>query len=177
MNAIPPDIRVSSETITPHQTFISNQGDSMKQLFSRRLWTIAALGMVVLLSGCSALKDSGSFFSGSEEPPVTPRYYAGFGDILIPGELEQNLRKTYVMQSSGISAGILAFKGRVDRPALISFFQENMSKDNWQLLGSLTSTRSILLFQKQNRWCVINITEGDFSTDVEIGIVPTATGP
>lgn len=150
----------------------------MKPHFSRRLWAVFALGLIVLSSGCSALQEGGaSLFSTSEEPPATPRYYAGFGDVLIPGELEQNLRKTYVMQSSGMSAGIVAFKGRVDRPALIAFFQENMSRDNWQLLGSLTATRSILLFQKQNRWCVINITEGDFSTDVEIGIVPTATGP
>ncbi len=48
-----------------------------------------------------------------------------------------------------------------------------MVKDNWKHIGSITAPRTIVLFQKENRWCVMNITEGGFNTQVEIGIVPT----
>jgi len=34
---------------------------------------------------------------------------------------------------------------------------------------------SILLFQKQMRWCIINIVEDQFNTYVELGVAPSIT--
>jgi len=47
-----------------------------------------------------------------------------------------------------------------------------MAKDNWQIVGTFKSPRTLLLFQKENRWCVINITDGRFDTLVEIWVAP-----
>ncbi|MBW1822721.1 MAG: hypothetical protein JRI92_13440 [Deltaproteobacteria bacterium] len=67
-------------------------------------------------------------------------------------------------------------KGRVEIGSLISFFEKNMAKDNWRLISSFKSSRTIMLFQKQNRWCVINITES-MSTRIEIWVAPTMSEP
>ncbi len=131
---------------------------------------VICLSLLFVFAGCSSLQSTGSGVSGAS---ATPRYYDGFDDIMIPGELRQDKKASSVFQSKGFAAGILVFEGRVESDSLISFFKENMVKDNWKHIGSITAPRTILLFQKENRWCVMNITEGGFNTQVEIGIVPT----
>lgn len=139
--------------------------------------TVAAVLLLCGLTGCSTLTGGGqggamgNTGSTIQDNSGTPAY-AGFPDVLIPAELKEESQKSYLVQSHALSAGVLSFKGRVDRGSIIAFFRDNMKKDNWQAIGSFTSARSILLFQKENRWCVINITEGDFYTYVEIGVVP-----
>jgi hypothetical protein len=58
--------------------------------------------------------------------------------------------------------------------SLSAFFENNMSKDNWQPVSSFKSPRTIMLFHKENRWCIINISEKEFSTHVEIWVAPTS---
>ena len=53
------------------------------------------------------------------------------------------------------------------------FSYKGMAKDAWKKVSSFKSPRTILMFQKENRWCVINITDGNYSTDVEIWVAPT----
>jgi hypothetical protein len=48
-----------------------------------------------------------------------------------------------------------------------------MAKDNWKLVSSFKSPRTILFFSKMNRICIINITEGKFKSEVEIWVAPT----
>jgi hypothetical protein len=101
-----------------------------------------------------------------------PLYY-DFGDILIPRELKVVKDSSFVFRTPGLSAGVLALKGNVEVNSLITFFETNMAKDNWTPVSSFKSPRSMLLFQKENRWCVINITDESFSTYVEIWVAPT----
>jgi hypothetical protein len=68
---------------------------------------------------------------------------------------------------------VLALKGRVDINSLITFFENNMAKDNWRAVSSFKSPRSMLLYQKENRWCVISITDKGYTTHVEIWVSPT----
>lgn len=44
------------------------------------------------------------------------------------------------------------------------------------LHGSFKSYRNILLFKKESRWCVINITEKQMYTYLEIWVSPTIAG-
>jgi len=134
------------------------------------------LSLFLLLAGCSSLRSSGSDSdkgSQGSAPGGPGSLYHKFSDVLIPGELKEVKKGSYVIESNGFAAGVLSFKGRVDRGSLIAFFRENMVKDGWKSIASFTSNRTILLFQKANRWCVISITDGDFSVGVEIGVVPT----
>jgi hypothetical protein len=147
-----------------------------KQRNTAWIWMALAVTAAAAV-GCSGLRSAGVGSSGGGDVNAggSPLYY-GFPDVLIPAELREDKQNSYLVQSQGFSAGILAFRGRVDRGSLIAFFRENMAKDNWRTIGAFTASRSILLFHKENRWCVINIAEGDFSTSVEVGVVPTTGG-
>jgi len=107
-----------------------------------------------------------------EEKPL----YLYFSDILIPRELTEIKADSFVFRTPGMSAGVLAMKGNVEVNSLIAFFENNMAKDNWTLISAFKSPRSMMLFQKENRWCVINITDRRFSTFVEIWVAPTVSG-
>ena len=100
-----------------------------------------------------------------------PLYY-DFGDVLVPRELKLDTKSSFVYRTTGLTAGVLVFKSRADLTSLVAFFENNMSKDNWQAIGIFKSPRTLLLYRKENRWCVINVTDGQFSSQVEIWVAP-----
>ena len=134
--------------------------------------------LLILLSGCASnkvRKDSPAASTTQKDKGPTPLYY-DFGDVLVPSELKVNKDASFVFRTPGFSAGVLSLKGRVEINSLIDFFDANMAKDNWKLVSSFKSRRTIMLFNKENRWCVINITEEDFYTYTEIWVSPTTSG-
>jgi hypothetical protein len=137
----------------------------------------ASTGMILVLlifglAGCSSLKGNGS--GGTAPAGPAPLYYDGFNDILIPGELKQDRGASSIFQSRGFAAGMMVFKGRVDRESLVAFFRENMAKDNWKLMGSVSAGKTVLLFLKETRWCVMRISEGTWKSVAEISVLPSA---
>jgi hypothetical protein len=139
-------------------------------------------GICLLVSGCAGTGIMGS--SGSSSLPAAPvkdknapQYY-DFTDILIPGELKMDDKSTFVVKTAGFATGILVLEGRINRNELFSFFQTNMTKDNWEAISSFKSPRTstFLLFKKAQRWCIISIRAGDFNTHVEIGVAPASEG-
>ena len=129
-----------------------------------RILAVTLIGFVGLsVSGCSALN--------SKKRPPKPVYY-DFGDVLVPQELKYISDESFVQRRPDFPAGLLSFKGRVDRNSLMNFFDVNMAKDNWQPVMSSKTARAIMLFQKQNRRCVIRIEERTFVTYVEIWVAP-----
>ena len=147
---------------------------------SKRWRSAFAVGVLIgglLLAGCAGSKIKGESDPNAatlkDQGPV-PLYY-DFGDVLVPSELELDKNGSFVFRTPGFSAGVLSLKGRVEINSLIGFFDTNMSRDNWQLVSSFKSQRTIMLFHKDNRWCVINITEKGFYTYTEIWVSPTTT--
>jgi len=63
--------------------------------------------------------------------------------------------------------------GRVEISSVVRFFEDNMAQDNWRLVTTFRSPRTMMIFQKPNRDCIINITEKQFKTEVEIWVAPT----
>ena len=139
-----------------------------------RLIGILAAILMLTIGGCAGSKVKGgeSSPSAAKDKGPVPLYY-DFGDVLVPSELKVDNDSSFVFRTPGFSAGVLALKGRVEINSLIDFFYNNMSKDNWKLVSYFKSRRTIMLFNKENRWCVINITEGDFTTYTEIWVSPT----
>ncbi|MBT8357985.1 MAG: hypothetical protein HKO79_06230 [Desulfobacterales bacterium] len=144
---------------------------------------LLSIGMVVclifLITACSTLpseRNSSDSYEAIRQKNKTGPLYYDFEDVLIPRELKVDQKSSFVYNTAGFSAGVLVLKGRVELGSLISFFEKNMAKDNWLLISSFKSSRTIMLFQKQNRWCVINITEG-MSTRTEIWVAPTMNEP
>ncbi|MEW6671058.1 MAG: hypothetical protein AB1427_05105 [Thermodesulfobacteriota bacterium] len=144
----------------------------------RKYWRWMGIGVAVMalvIGGCagSKIKGEGSAPSAQKDNGPVPLYY-DFGDVLVPSELKVDKDASFVFRTPGYSAGVLALTGRVEVNSLIDFFYNNMSKDNWKLISYFKSRRTLMLFNKENRWCAINITEGDFTTYAEIWVSPTA---
>lgn len=150
----------------------------------KRIIPIVA-GMVisaaVVMSGCSVLKpiegrgDQGGTAKVDRGPdPV----YHDFSDILIPGELKPIRPASTVFQTEAVSGGVLALIGKMDADGLIQFFKSNMAKDNWRIVSGFKAARSLLLFEKENRWCMITVTKERYGihTRVEIWVSPKQAG-
>jgi hypothetical protein len=136
------------------------------------------IAMIVSIGGCSLLtkKDNKATAPSVKSSSGVPALYYDFGDVLVPKELKVDKRSSFIYQTEGFSAGVLVLNCRIETSSLISFFENNMAKDNWQMLSSFKSERTMLLFQKAHRWCVMNITDERFSTYVEIWVAPTTQG-
>ena len=136
------------------------------------------LVMMISIGGCSSLtkKDDKATAPSAKSSSGVPALYYDFGDVLVPKELKVNKKASFIYQTEGFSAGVLVLKGRIETSSLISFFEKNMSKDGWRMISSFKSERTMLLFQKAHRWCVMNITDESFSTYVEIWVAPTTKG-
>ena len=130
-----------------------------------------AVVMLLTAAGCSTAQKATGGGTGDKDGQATPLYY-DFGDVLVPRELKLDTESSFIYHSSGLTAGVLVFKADVDRNSLIQFFENNMAKDNWQYISSFKSPRTLLLFKKENRWCVINITDDKWQTWVEIWVAP-----
>ncbi len=150
----------------------------MRELTRFRVFAgvLVLLFVFVIFAGCakrgstisSEYADSETATEGDEPGPL----YYDFGDVLVPLELEVNEKDSFVMTTSGFTAGVLVLTGRVDVGSLIRFFENNMAKDNWRFLSSFKSPRTILLFEKQNRVCVIYLTDREYKVNVEIWVAP-----
>ncbi|OQY58064.1 MAG: hypothetical protein B6245_13765 [Desulfobacteraceae bacterium 4572_88] len=140
-------------------------------------WMLAGIVFFFLITGCSPTKfNRGNFMFSktSKQKGKTPAYY-DFEDVLIPNELKVDRKSSFIYRTAGFTGGVLSLKGRVEVNSLIEFFDNNMLRDNWKPVSSFKSPRTIMLFHKDNRWCVISISEGDFSTRAEIWVAPTIT--
>ena len=130
----------------------------------------------LMISGCAGgkTKKNGpeSQVTTTKQEGPSPLYY-DFGDVLIPNALKVNKKASFVYKTSGFSAGVLVLSGKVEISSLIAFFESNMRKDNWRIISSFKSPRTVMLFQKESRWCMINITAKDFKTHVEVWVAPT----
>ncbi|HHC25459.1 MAG TPA: hypothetical protein ENK58_08645 [Desulfobacterales bacterium] len=127
-----------------------------------------------MITGCSASQLTGSslFGTSKQKSRKTPVYH-DFEDVLVPSELKIDKRSSFVYHTPGFSGGVLSLKGRVESNSLIAFFESNMLRDNWRMISSFKSPRTIILFHKESKWCVISISEKEFSTYVEIWVAPT----
>lgn len=137
---------------------------------------VAACMFVLMIVGCASMKGGAGSDVSADSGNNDPLYY-DFGDVLVPREMKVEKNASFVFRTPGLSAGVLSMKGRVDAHSLVTFFESNMANDNWGLVSAFKSFRNIMMFKKENRWCVINITEKRFNTYLEIWVSPTVEGP
>lgn len=140
------------------------------------VFAMICAALMILISGCASLsKDENSARSSSyvQKKNDDLPSYMDFGDVLIPKELKINTEKSFIYKTVGLPAGVLALSGRVELNSLCTFFENNMAKDNWKLVSLFKSPRTLMLFQKENRWCVVNVIDGTVFTDVEIWVAPS----
>lgn len=103
---------------------------------------------------------------------TTKASYLDFDDILIPSDLSLDKKKSFVYSTGQMKVGILFLEGRIEPASLAGFFQSNMQKDGWRLLGSFRYREYLLNFVKEDRACVIVIEEKTFTTVASIRVGP-----
>jgi hypothetical protein len=135
--------------------------------------------VLVISLGCAPSKKSTKSSKTSEPVATTPSktpapLYYDFEDVLVPSELKVDREKSFVHHAPDFRAGVLVLTGRVEINSLVRFFENNMAKDNWRLESSFRSPRTMMIFEKPNRNCIINITGKQFNTEVEIWVAPAA---
>jgi len=133
---------------------------------------------LMMVYGCiatSVKKDSAAAQPASAEikSSVHNQYY-DFPDVLIPGELKVKPKLSSIYRTPGFIAGLLVFQGRYDGTSLGAFFENNMAKDNWIVKASIKFNPMILIFEKENRVCVIRIEERSFYSQVEVWMAPAS---
>lgn len=136
---------------------------------------LTLLVIFTLFAGCARLKRGRAKTekqAATETKTPEPLYY-DFEDVLVPSELKLDKKRSFVYHAPGFTAGVLVLTGRVEMDSVIEFFENNMAKDNWRLVSSFKSPRTIMFFNKPNRSCIINITERRLKTEVEIWVAPS----
>ena len=128
----------------------------------------------LILSSCATSKKE-------TQAPATPATrerasYYDFEDVLIPTELTVDKKKSLIYATGKLKAGVLVLDGRVEPSSLAAFFQNNLQKDGWSLLSSFKYRQFVLIFLKEDRVCVITITEKTFSTTAEVRVGPIEQG-
>jgi len=132
--------------------------------------------VIIIIFLWVGLFPAGLIAQKEEPPPAQDKRpqasYFDFGDILVPSELSLDKKNSFIYGNSRFKVGILVFEGRVEPSSLASFFQNNMQRDGWILLSSFKYREYLLSFLKEDRACVITVTEKPFTTTLEIRVGP-----
>ena len=152
----------------------------MAEFKSWRIVVVVSALLLVSMTfwGCASQKGSTegpgeeASSAASSAQAAVPLYY-DFEDVLIPSELKVDKKRSFVYHAPNFRAGLLVLTGRVETNSLVRFFENNMAKDNWRMVSSFNSSRTIMFFNKPNRSCIISITQKMFSSEVEIWVAPT----
>lgn len=102
------------------------------------------------------------------------KYYF-FDDVLVPGELEYDQKKSFVYETPQFKAGTLYFsKWNLDIDSIMTFFLYNMEKDGWKMMTSYRGKESHISFYKPDRGCNIRLTSswlGEAYVEIRVGPV------
>jgi len=153
----------------------------MKKVKRNRVLVGVVLHMLVFIfiSGCATQSLSEKSTPLEESQPskeneeASISLYYDFEDVPVPKELRLQKEKSFVFRTSEFTTGILTFSGKVKSNSLISYFINKMPDDGWRFLSSFKSTKNILFFHKENRFCIITIISKAFTTGLEILITPS----
>ena len=149
----------------------------------------AALLVLTFLPGCSSWGGRSSPppnpVSQQPQPPASPAptlsatprpQFYDFPDIPTPTELSLVSKESYTFQAGNLKSGLLTLRGRVDLNSVINFFQMAMPRENWKSKGGFRHRRSILIYEKPEKTCIIRLHEELYYTYAEIYLAPAAGG-
>ena len=139
---------------------------------------LLAMALILALAACSTLENKSSSPAPS---PVSKQAAMGayheFEDVLIPKDMDLKDKDSFVIQTVNFKSGILTYTGRVDPISLSNFFEANMVQDNWKQRSKMRyHTRTLQVFEKPDRDCIINIEDKTFNTQMEIIVAQRMSG-
>ncbi|MFH1139658.1 MAG: hypothetical protein V1816_26570 [Pseudomonadota bacterium] len=147
----------------------------MNKIKIRAAWWGVLLLMLsappALTTGCSGTPEFLKPKPASESADQAHRDF--FKDILVPEVLDFNKDKSFFFEAGAFRAGTLYFSGYVEINSLREFFSKALPRDGWRLRSIFNGPKMLLLFEKENKVCVIEIYEETVLTRVEIWVAPS----
>jgi len=116
---------------------------------------LPVLAIVMIIGGCQT---GGPWIRYQPEPPTAPPptgAYMDFNDVQIPTGLKLDRTESYIYQTEAIKVGVLSLTTSRPIPELVAFFRENMARDNWRQVSIFTFRKTVLLFEKQGKNCLV----------------------
>ena len=125
--------------------------------------------LMLVVGGCRSL--DGKTGKTSKPDSVKPPVYCQFKDILVPGDFREKKKHCSVTGTGASATGFMSFYGPVDLTSAVNFFSIQMLKDGWTFVTlTKTSFSSILVFNKDKRWAIVELSETNFTTDLRIAV-------
>lgn len=144
---------------------------------------LSAIGLVLMLTACSWLESGLSSATGTaaanqatgkksiSDPNKLPDLKE-FGDVMIPRDMDIDKDASFIYTRGGLNAGLLRLSGRVESKSLMRYFQNNMANDGWRVVSQFQAPQSLMIFEKENRVCVIAVEDATFQTFADVWVVP-----
>lgn len=152
----------------------SRMGGRVKDILFKIL---ALAALVSIASGCNTLDmnnkrtATGKTINKTQKDRPKAPVYCDFKDVLVPGEFMENKKYSSVGENGGMTTGFMSFYGPVEVNSAVNFFSIKMPMDGWRSVTVVKSPLStLMIFNKGNRWCSIELSETEFTTDLRIGI-------
>lgn len=136
-----------------------------------RTYNMLILLFVLLCAGCSGVPGSFSY-----DPEGKDYFFGEFQDIPIPKEMNSCTETTIITTPNNIITGVQVYKGRVEVTSLVKVMQSYMRGSGWQLRSSTRSAKSLLLFEKTDKFCIVYMIDGTFFTEMQVFVTPKLQG-
>ncbi|MBW1982972.1 MAG: hypothetical protein JRJ12_17370 [Deltaproteobacteria bacterium] len=141
--------------------------------YHQRPFTLVFIAFLFLALPWSCTKtinsNSGELDQGEASPIITSHE---FPDVPVPRELTMDQRQSFVYSAPGLATGLMVYDGNVDYDSLVQFFQRELRAQGWNLQATLKYPRTMLLYHKDDRICLITMRTGTFKVHVEIWVAP-----
>jgi hypothetical protein len=140
----------------------------MKKIASPAALLILFLFAQWALVGCASTSPKGGGAASSET--AIKASFSGFEDVMIPSDISVDRKKSQVYSAGKFKVGLLTFKGRVEPESLADFFQTNLPRNGWKLMTNLKDRAQTLIFLRDERVCMITISENWWNTVCEVRV-------
>jgi hypothetical protein len=149
----------------------------MKKIGSMVVFVFFSMSVLYVLAGCASTTKKDQGIASSETGLRVA--FSDFEDVPLPPEVSPNKKKTQLYSAGKGKVGLLTLEGRVEPDSLAAFFQTNLPRNGWTPMTFLKDRDYVLVFIKNDRMCLITISEGWFTTvcEVRVGLLEKGAEP
>ncbi len=127
-----------------------------------------ALGQV----GCANMETGSHEVETTQVPPPPMDNYYDFDDVPVPQEMELETKESFILETPNEKSGVMVFSGPVEIQSLRDYYINSMAREGWTMRSAIKSSRTILVFEKPARYCIVTLQDNRFKTSMEIWVTP-----